>query len=102
MSRIRELINSTATQIASGANSIENSTLTTTGRILIENNKALLPKKAIGDLVFNMAMIFDTVDSSVITSEVTATTDGTYVLFDAADNVDLRYCVVSYLSEKVA
>lgn len=101
MSRIRELINSTATQITSGANSIENSTLTTTGRVLIENNKALLPKKAIGDLVFNMAMIFDTVDSLVIASEVTATTDGTYVLFDAADNVDLRYCVVSYLSEKV-
>ena len=75
--------------------------VTTTGRILIENNKALLPKKAIGDLVFNMAMLFDTVDSSVIASEVTVTTDGTYVLFDVADNVNLMYCVVSYLSEKV-
>lgn len=101
MSRIRTLIASTSTQVSSGFNSIENSTLTTTGRLLIENNKALLPKKAIGDLVFNMAMIFDTVDSLVITSEVTATTDGTYVIFDDADKMNLRYCVVSYLSEKV-
>ena len=83
-------------------NGIENSYLKTTDRLLIdEDGKALLPSEAIGDIVWNMAMIFDSPESSVIEKEVTVTTDGIYAYFDISDNIFFKYCIMSYLTYKV-
>lgn len=82
--------------------SIERSYMKTTDRLLIdEDGKALLPSEAIGDIVCNMAMIFDSPESSVIEKEVTVTTDGIYAYFDISDNISDKYCIMSYLTYKV-
>jgi len=70
----------------------------TAQRLLIQNNVAVLPSTAIGDLVWNMAIIFNDTQSTVIEAEVTATTDGTNVLFDSSDELNGKYCTVTYLS----
>ena len=102
MSRIRELILEDSKQVLFSENSIENSYLKTTDRLLIdEDGKALLPSEAIGDIVWNMAMIFDSPESSVIEKEVTVTTDGIYAYFDISDNISDKYCIMSYLTYKV-
>ena len=102
MSRIREVINALNTQAAAGANSIENSYLRTTERLLVsDSSKALLPSVAIGDIVWNLAMIFKDNNTMVIEQEVTVTTDGKYVVFDDLDDVKGMYCIVSYLTYKV-
>ena len=102
MSKIRELIREDSKQVLFGENSIENSYLRTTSRLLIDNgNRALLPSMAIGDIVWNLAMVFDTLDSDVIECEATVTTNGTHVIFEDSDNLKGKYCIVSYLTYKV-
>ena len=101
MSKIRALIREDSKQALYGSNSVENSLLRTTGRILIsENNTAMLPSLAIGDIVWNMAMIFEDEYTDVIFDEVTASTNGTHVMFDDLDNIKGMYCIVSYLAYK--
>ncbi len=102
MSIIRELIREDSKQALFAENSVENSYLRTTGRLLIDDtNKALLPSVAIGDIVWNMAIVFDSATSSVIAKEVTVSTDGTYVIFEDLDEVKGMYCIISYLTYKV-
>ena len=101
MSRIRALIREDSKQITYGTNSVENSLLRTTEKILIsENSTALLPSLALGNIVWNMALLFDSAESSMISKEVTVTTNGTHVLFDSSDIVKGMYCIVSYLTYK--
>jgi hypothetical protein len=101
MSRIRALIREDSKQIVYGTNSVENSLLRTTEKILIsENSTALLPSLALGNIVWNMALLFDNAESSMISKEVTVTTNGTHVLFDSLDDVKGMYCIVSYLTYK--
>jgi hypothetical protein len=69
----------------------------TTDRTLIQNDSITLNPPAIGDVVHNLAMIFD--DSSTnIFSEVTASVsvDGSTVQFDSTDNLNGKYALVSY------
>jgi hypothetical protein len=80
----------------------ERSYLYTTSKLFIDiTNRALLPRIAIGDIVWNMALIFETTTSNVIQKEVTVSTDGTYVIFDNSDDVKGMYCIISYLTYSV-
>lgn len=80
---------------------IKSQYLKTTDRILIDfSNRAELPSVAIGDIIWNLALIFDDLDSTVIAKEVTVSTDGSFLFFDEQDNVKSKYCVVSYLTFK--
>ena len=73
----------------------------TTGRLLIDlANKVELPSPAVGDIIWNLALIFDDLTSSIIVKEVTVSTDGKFLFFDELDNVKSKYCVVSYLTYK--
>lgn len=70
----------------------------TTEKTLIQNNTISLDTIPLGDLIWNKAIIYDDVDSNLIVSEVTCSTEGNNVLFDSNDNVNGKYCVVSYFS----
>ena len=48
-----------------------------------------------------MAIVFDNDNTDMIVAEVTVTTDGTYVIFDQEYDMNGKYCVVTYLTEKV-
>ena len=73
--------------------------LTTIERTPILDNEITLPKMALGDIVFNMAMVYDDTDTNVF-REVTCSLseDKTKVLFDPADSLDYKYCVLTYLT----
>lgn len=102
MSRIRDLIREDTKQNEVGINSVENSYLKTTDKLLIgDDNRVLLPSIAIGDIVWNMAVIFNEIDSYVIEKEVTVSTNGSYLIFEDSDDVKGKYCIVSYLTYKV-
>ena len=100
MSKIRKLIYEDSRQAVFEENSVENSILKTVRLFINDNSKAVLPTIAIGDIVWNMALIMDTVDSTVIESEVTVRTDGWNVIFDPLDEVKGKYCIISYLTYK--
>jgi len=101
MSRIRQLIQEDSKQVLSGVNSVENSYLYTTSKLLIDdNNRALLPSVVVGDIIWNMAMIFESPTSNIIQKEVTVHTDGTYAIFEDSDNIKGMYCIISYLTYK--
>ncbi len=78
---------------------VESRRIYTTERLLIYENRAVLPLEAIGDIVNNMAIVYDGIGKEYTTiMDVTCSTDGIYVLFDSEDNLDNKYCVVSYLA----
>lgn len=99
MSRIRERISSAAQQVAAGVNSVENSILVTTNKLLIEDNKITLPSPGYGNVMFNMALIFNDNINNHLIAEVTCSMgqDGLSVIFDEEDNMNGNYAVVSYL-----
>jgi hypothetical protein len=78
---------------------LNNTELKTVRLSIDDTNRAELPSPALGDIVWNTALIIDTIDSYIIEEEVTVQTDGTYVLFDDADDVKNKYCIVSYLTK---
>lgn len=107
--KIRDLvtIQSTAKNIDKTVSSVDpeevikSQYLKTTDRLLIDlANKVELPTPAIGDIVWNLALIFDDLTSNVVVKEVTVNTDGKILFFDELDNVKSKYCVVSYLTYK--
>ena len=101
MSRIRQLIREDSKQVLAGANSVENSYLKTSDRLLIgEDNRAVLPSTAIGDVVWNIALIFENANTSVLEKEVTVECRGSYILFNEEDNVAGMYCTITYLTYK--
>lgn len=80
---------------------IKSQYIKTTERLLINlANRAELPTPAVGDIIWNMALIFNDLTSNVVIKEVTVTTDGKNLFFDELDNVKSKYCVVSYLTYK--
>lgn len=102
MSRIRSRIQSAAIQQVAeieGGSSVESSILITTSKILIENNTIVLPQKGYGDIVWNLALIFDNNYDNIITSEASCnmSDDGLTVLFEETDNLNGKYAIVSYL-----
>lgn len=98
MSKIRQLIDEISINNEAGVNSIENSRLITTNRLSIKEDKALLPSQSIGDIVFNIGFIFDnSKDDVFMEGTCRSSTDGLYVEFDKEDNLNGKYCVVSYL-----
>lgn len=101
MSRIRERITSASIQSTAGFDSIENSILITTNRIEIINNEILLPKKGYGNIVWNMAMIFDNEVDNIIVAEATCSMgiEGITAVFDSNDNLNGKYAVISYLGK---
>lgn len=81
---------------------IKSQHIITTNRLLINlANRAELPAPAVGDIIWNMALIFDDLTSNVVIKEVTVSTDGKNLFFDELDNVKSKYCIVSYLTYKV-
>lgn len=68
-------------------------------RTSIFNNEITLPTTAIGDIIFNMAMVYEDINTNVF-FEVTCSLseDKTKVLFDPNDNLNYKYCVLSYIS----
>jgi len=73
--------------------------LTTIPKTLISNNEIVLPKPALGDIVHNFAMIYDS-ENAPYFIEVTCdlSEDKTKVLFDPLDNLNDKYAVVTYLT----
>ena len=71
-----------------------------TDKILIENNKIHLPYKASGDIINNMALVYE--DSSEVYTEYSCLCgeDGMSAIFDSSDNLNGKYATVSYLTAK--
>jgi hypothetical protein len=111
MSKVRKVILETTKQVNADASdigsSIEASILVTTDRIKIVNGAITLPSRSYGDILWNKAMIFDTIDpldeDVNVYDEYTCTIDTVdkfKVNFMSEDTPELtdRYAVVSYLS----
>lgn len=74
--------------------------LITTKRLLIIDNQAVLPYEVIGDIVHNMALVYDSEDlNDRVITEYTCSVDKHFLKFDEEDELDGKYCVVSYLAE---
>lgn len=73
----------------------------TTEKTLIQNNEITLPYQALGDLIFNYAIVYPDLSSPSF-DEVTCVVqdDGFTVSFNPVDNVNGKYAVVSYLRRK--
>lgn len=102
MSKITQLIHQDILQVEAGIfDSIENSFLVTTDRLLIFEDKITLPRKSFGAIIWNMAIIFDDFSSNVIAAEATCSLDPDQITvnFDPADNLNMKYAVVSYLGK---
>lgn len=71
-----------------------------TDKILIENNKIHLPYKASGDIINNMALVYE--DSSEVYTmyECLCSEDGMSAIFNSYDNLNGKYAKVSYLADK--
>lgn len=79
-----------------------NTELITTNKLLIQNNEILLNKTALGDIVHNSALIFDSLDSNYFTEySCTINSNGTKVLFESTDNLNNKYAVISYLTNTI-
>lgn len=101
MSIIRNLIDENHKQMEYGVNSVENSTLITTEKTEIISNRIALPSRSVGDIVWNMSVIFQSQESNVIIAEATCkiSSDGMYAEFDSADNLGGNYGIVTYLGQ---
>jgi hypothetical protein len=98
-------LESEALKLQQEVSSLQKSELITTEKILIENNRMLLPSQPDGQLVFNAAMvygadgvveIYDEISVEQIEQQFFAKFD------DAVTDVNGRLGVVSYLSKVVA
>ena len=71
-----------------------------TDKILIDNNKIHLPYKASGDIINNMALVYE--DSSEVYTmyECLCSEDGMSAIFNSYDNLNGKYAKVSYLADK--
>lgn len=73
--------------------------VTTIERTQILNNEITLPKMALGDIVFNYAIIYEDLTSNIIfEATCTLSEDKMKVLFDPNDELNEKYCVLSYLT----
>ena len=75
--------------------------LRTIERTAISNARIKLPSIALGDIVHNIALIFDDINTNVfLEATCTLSEDKTEVLFNNMDNLDYKYCTLTYLSLK--
>jgi hypothetical protein len=73
--------------------------LVTTERLLISNGAISLPFKAAGDIVNNYALIFDDLTTTVVNEFAChISADSWDVQFDASDDLNGKYAVVSYIT----
>lgn len=78
----------------------EMSLLKTTDKLLIVDNKVVMTDTVVGDIVWNLALIFDDYDSNVIIKEVTCVNVDNIIYFERNDDVENKYCMFTYLSIK--
>lgn len=79
-----------------------NTELITTERLLIQNDEILLNKNALGDIIHNSALIFDSLNSNYFTEySCIINSDGTKVLFESTDNLNNKYAIISYLTNSI-
>lgn len=73
--------------------------LTTIEKTEIIDDAIVLPKMALGDITNNMAMIWDSEDAPYFV-EVSCqlSEDRTRLLFDPLDNLNGKFCVITYLT----
>lgn len=107
-SRIRDLINQRAQYVAAISPLITDSqkyVIKTSEKLKIENNKAILVDEAEGDLIYNMALIFDEINTYLLIAEVSCKINPynhKEVIFDSNDNLNDKLCTVSYIiGEKI-
>lgn len=80
-------------------NNQNNTEIITTEKILISNNEINLQKTALGDIVHNMALVFDNLNSIYYTEySCTINPTGNKVLFEQSDNLNGKYAIISYLT----
>lgn len=73
-----------------------------TDKILIENDKINLPYKASGDIINNMALVYEESSNVYIEYDCLCGEDGMSVIFNSSDNLNGKYAKVSYLADKLA
>lgn len=70
-------------------------------KLLISNDKISLTFKCKGDVVYNKALIFDSLNSESFSEYSCKTSiDGFYVEFSSSDNLNGKYAVLSYFTNK--
>ena len=73
--------------------------LVTTDRVKIIDNSIDLEFVAEGDVVNNIALIFDDLNTDIFTEYTCHTSvDGTRVEFDQNDNINNKYAIVTYMT----
>lgn len=85
-----------------GNTEAEVSELFTTDRLLISNDEAVLPFKAVDGQINIVASIFED-QTIMIYSEYTCeiSSDGLKVLFDPLDSLNGKYCQITYMAIKI-
>lgn len=77
--------------------STQTTTLLTTSKLQIFNNKITLPKKCKGTPIFNSCLVYDTLNSVFFTEYTcSVSADGLYIIFDQFDNLNNKFAVVTY------
>lgn len=91
-----------STYVNIGNTEAQASELVTTDRLLISNNEAVLPFKAVDDQMNLVASIFED-ETIMIYSEYTCeiSSDGLKVLFDPLDSLNGKYCQITYMAIKI-
>ena len=57
-------------------------------------------KKALGDIIFNTASIYEIKDYDVFTEyNCSVNAGGTEVIFNAIDNLNRKYAIISYMNK---
>ena len=80
-------------------NDQSNLNILTTEKILISNNKISLNYKCKGDVIHNKALIYENLDSVYFTEySCNSSQDGISIEFNADDELNGKYAVISYLA----
>jgi len=106
-SRTRELIRiarlTRQTTLNKDIISLEDSWIKTLEKQPIQNNRIMLPSQAFGDVIYNKALIFESVESNIIEWEVTCYVDEDdymSVQFLEQDELNGYYATLSYMTLK--
>ena len=80
---------------------LKNKKLFTTERTKIVSGRFKLPSTAYGDVLYNMALIFNSDDivNDLLVREAQCRVEDDYVIFDNVDEMENLYAVVTYLTD---
>lgn len=96
ITNLETTVNDEITEINNAINSLR---FTTTDKILIANKRIDLPSKSHGDVVFNMAQVYNFDETNVyVEYRCSVSADGLSVIFNTDDNLDGKYAIVSYFT----